>query len=351
MIERKFDYEMMRNTVSTDLVTMLIKYASKIGVDPENILMQAGISNSNLSNSYERIELEKFGILWNGVLLASNDPDFGLNFGISGYSITGGGILASILKNCQTLEIAIEKLFRYHDLSGELSQFELVQQGSQISIIIKPFHPGINLHRHSAETILAALFSSLNELSGGNITFLEIHFTHPRPENVTLHKEIFQTDLVFGKKLNKLIFEEEFLSQSIFLANDMLLENLQHLADKQINLIKSTNYWSNEVKRKLGEVLLNGDKPEIERLSSELNLSTRNLQSKLKNESSSYQLLLDEVRKDISLLYIEKPQITINDLAFLLAFSDQSAFSHSFKRWTGVSPMEFRKKLNLKNQS
>jgi len=70
--------------------------------------------------------------------------------------------------------------------------------------------------------------------------------------------------------------------------------------------------------------------------------------NKLKNESSSYQLLLDEVRKDISLLYIEKPETTINDLAFLLAFSDQSAFSHSFKRWTGVSPMEFRKTLNFK---
>jgi AraC-like DNA-binding protein len=341
----------MRATVSTDLVTMLIKYASKIGINTEKILIQAGIGNSTLSNSYERIELEKFGILWNEVLIASNDPDFGLNYGISGYSIKGGGILASILKNCPNLGVAIEKLFRYHDLSGELSQFELAQQGSHISIIVKPFHPGINLRRHSAETILAALFSSLYELSGGNITFLEIHFAHPRPENISSHNAIFKTDLVFGTKLNKLIFEEKFLSQSIFLANDMVFESLQHLADKQINFIKSANYWSNEVKRKIGEVLLNGDKPEIEGISSELNLSTRNLQNKLKKESSSYQLLLDEVRHEISLLYIEKPETTLSDLAFLLAFSDQSAFSHSFKRWTGISPMEFRKKLNLKNQS
>ena len=76
---------MRRTTVSTDLVTMLIKYASKIGINTEKILIQAGIRNTNLSNSYERIELGKFGILWNEVLLASNDPDFGLNFGISGY--------------------------------------------------------------------------------------------------------------------------------------------------------------------------------------------------------------------------------------------------------------------------
>jgi len=157
-----------------------------------------------------------------------------LNFGISGYSIKGGGILASILKNCPNLGVAIEKLFRYHDLSGELSQFELEQQGSHISIVIKPYHPGLKLQRHTSESILAALFSSLYELSGGNITFLEIHFAHPKPENVTLHKDIFKIDLVFGTMLNKLICEEKYLSQSIFLANDKLFESLQHFADKQI---------------------------------------------------------------------------------------------------------------------
>ncbi len=130
---------MMRTTISAELVTMLIRYASKIGINTENILKQAGIKSSNLSNLYERIELEKFGVLWNEVLLASNDPDFGLNFGISGYSIKGGGILASILKNCPTLGVAIEKLFRYHDLSGEISQFELVQQGGIFQLSLNPF--------------------------------------------------------------------------------------------------------------------------------------------------------------------------------------------------------------------
>jgi AraC-like DNA-binding protein len=333
----------MKITASTELCTMLIRYASKIGIDTKAILKKAEIKNSILNNSYERIEIEKFGILWNEILHKSNDPDFGLNFGISGYSIKGGGILASILKNCPTLGIALEKLIRYHDLSGELSQFELVKKGSRVSIIIKPFYPGIEFQRHSAETIVTALFSNLQELSGGNISFREIHFGHPQPDDISKHKEIFKTNLVFGKKFNRLIFEERYLLLAIFLSNDILLESLQQFAQKQIERIKSTNQWSNEVKRKISEILFAGDKPGIELISADLNLSTRNLQNKLKKESSSYRILLDEVRKEIALTYIEKPDTTINDIAFLLAFSDQSAFSHSFKRWTGKSPIEYKK--------
>ena len=339
----------MNNTVSTELCTMLLRYASKIGIDSEDILNRADIKSSVLSNSYKRIALDKFGFLWNEILQKSNDPDFGLNFGASGYSIKGGGILSSILRNCPTLGIAIEKLIRYHDLSGEVSLFELEKNGNHISIIIKPIHPDIEFQRHSAEVLLASLFAILQELSCGNISFKEIHFAHSKPEVISTHKRIFNTELVFNQKENRLVFEERYLSQSIFLANNELLDALQQFAQEQLNKLKSTNEWSNKVKRRIGWILLNGDKPGIETISQDLNISTRSLQNKLKNESVSYQILLDEVRKEISLSYIERPDTTINDLAFILAFSDQSAFSHSFKRWTGKSPLEYRKILSYNN--
>ncbi|MFC2104377.1 AraC family transcriptional regulator [Bacteroidota bacterium] len=337
----------MKNTVSTELCAMLISYTSKIGVDIEDILKGAGIKSSLLRNSYERIDIVKFSFLWNEILQKSNDPDFGLNFGVSGYFFKGGGILASILKNSQTLGDAIEKLIRYHDLSGEVSLFELEKKGQQVSIIIKPINPGIEFQRHIAEVLISSLFTILKDLSGGNISFKEIHFTHPKPIDVSTHKKIFKTKLIFNQEENKLVFEEYYLRKSIFLANNELLEALQQFAQDQLDKLKGSNEWSDKVKRRIGEILLKGDKPNIEFISQDLNLSTRSLQNKLKSESISYQILLDEVRKEISLSYIKKPDITMNDLAFLLAFSDQSAFSHSFKRWTGKGPLEYRKNLIL----
>lgn len=337
----------MNNTVSTELCAMLIGYASKIGIDSNDILNSVGIKKPVLSDSYERIALKKYGLLWKQFLHKSNDPDFGLNFGISGYSIKGGGILSSVLKNCPTLRVALEKLIKYHDLSGELSVFELEENGHDISIIINPIHSGIEFHRHTAEALLASLYTIVNELSGGNISFLEIRFAHSMPEDVSTHKTIFNSKLLFDQKENRLIFEKKYLSQPIFLADSVLLENLQQFAQKQIDDLRSTNEWSIRVKRKIGEILLNADKPGVGIISEELNLSTRSLQNKLKNEAASYQSLLDEVRKNLAVSFIKKPDTSINDLAFLLGYSDQSAFSHSFKKWTGISAIEYRKNLNF----
>ena len=73
-----------------------------------------------------------------------------------------------------------------------------------------------------------------------------------------------------------------------------------------------------------------------------LAMSPRNLQLKLKEEGNTYQEVLDDLRKNIALDNLKEPSVAIGDLAFLLGYSDQSAFNHAFKRWTGKTPKQFR---------
>jgi AraC-like DNA-binding protein len=68
------------------------------------------------------------------------------------------------------------------------------------------------------------------------------------------------------------------------------------------------------------------------------------LQTKLKEEGTSYRQILDQVRKELALDYLERPEMTMFDIAFLLGFSEQSAFNHAFKRRTGSSPKEYQKR-------
>jgi AraC-like DNA-binding protein len=66
----------------------------------------------------------------------------------------------------------------------------------------------------------------------------------------------------------------------------------------------------------------------------------------LKDEKTTYQKLLAAVRKEIALSYLKEKEATICDIAFLLGFSEQSAFNHAFKRWTGFTPREYLKRSN-----
>jgi len=80
-------------------------------------------------------------------------------------------------------------------------------------------------------------------------------------------------------------------------------------------------------------------------VASALNLSIRSMQRRLKEHKTSFRLLLDGVREKLAKQYIKNPVNRMSDVAFLLGFSEQSAFSRAFKKWTGKSPIEYRNSL------
>ena len=71
-------------------------------------------------------------------------------------------------------------------------------------------------------------------------------------------------------------------------------------------------------------------------------MSARTLRRRLDKEGTSYQRIKDGARRDAAIAFLNNPALTVSDVAELIGFSDPSAFHRSFKRWTGVSPGEYR---------
>ena len=89
------------------------------------------------------------------------------------------------------------------------------------------------------------------------------------------------------------------------------------------------------------EQLSSGELSE-EEMAQQLHMSRRTLQRKLADAETTYQQLVDETRRDLALRYIENPHHSITDITFMLGFSQQSAFTRAFRRWTGTAPSEYR---------
>jgi AraC-like DNA-binding protein len=73
-----------------------------------------------------------------------------------------------------------------------------------------------------------------------------------------------------------------------------------------------------------------------------MNMSTRNLQRRLHQEGASFKMLLEKTRKDLSHQYIKNSNLSINEITFMLGFSEPANFTRAFKRWTDHSPSEYR---------
>src|SRR5262249_45896155 len=96
--------------------------------------------------------------------------------------------------------------------------------------------------------------------------------------------------------------------------------------------------------RSLIKAELTGGDPSLAKIGRELGMSRRTLQRHLKAGNTSHHQILEETRKHLALEYLSRRGMTIGELAYLLGFSEQSAFCRAFKRWTGMSPTDFRRK-------
>jgi AraC-like DNA-binding protein len=96
-----------------------------------------------------------------------------------------------------------------------------------------------------------------------------------------------------------------------------------------------------QVEARLVEQLSSGHATQ-ESIAKALNLSPRTLQRKLKEEGTTYKQLLDTTRRELAAQYVKESHLSVNEITFLLGFSEPANFSRAFKRWTGVSPSQYR---------
>ncbi len=135
------------------------------------------------------------------------------------------------------------------------------------------------------------------------------------------------------------------LYREIDLANQKLYKVLERYATLIVGTMSKEKKWSNKVMALISNMLLKGDVPDIISISRKLAISKRSLQEKLKAEESSFRNLLEAIRKQMAIDNLAKQNVSICEVAFMLGYSDQSAFNHAFKRWTWQTPKAYIQKL------
>jgi len=98
-----------------------------------------------------------------------------------------------------------------------------------------------------------------------------------------------------------------------------------------------------QVERIIAKLLCRGE-AETEEVAHELGMSVRTLARRLGQPGVSFGQILDELRHDLALRYLRDPNLSLSQIAFLLGYSELSAFSHAFRRWTRTTPGEWRTK-------
>lgn len=322
-------------TASITYLHALFDYSRARGLDDARLLDGRAL---DLEDRDARLPEADCAALFDRAATLLRDDNLGLH---AGEQIRPGhyGVLGYVVMNCATLGEALQQLRRYQALVLDIGAPAMQQQHSGLSLRWQ--HNVAQPYRQLAEFNLAALLSFVRWLTGSNAAPLGMDFTYPAPEDTAEHQRIFACPLTFARPWYEMRFAADWLQLPLLQPDPSMRPLMQRLAEQQLLGLKRGDDTLARARRQLARQLGEGD-TELASLAQQLHISPRSLQRKLKEADLSFTRLLDEVRLELAERYLADARLSLTDIAFLLGFSEQSAFTRAFKRWHGCPPAQFR---------
>jgi len=321
---------------STNILWKLIEAN---GHDPEALYRDVGIDPDLLSKPGARVPFSSVNRIWAKADEIIDDPCFGLKahkyWHPSYFHALGYAWLAS-----HTLREAINRFTRYLRVVSDTVFLKLEgdPDGFTVVLDLKLFGMRIPAQIDQGMSIIIHI-CRLNY--GEDLKPVAVNFIHDEPSCAEEYFSFFKAPVRFSTDRDSMTFSLADVDKYLIGANPQLAGiNDQVMIEYLGKLIKENII--DQVMAVIIDMLPSGGVAD-EKVAETLNMSVRSLQRRLKEVGTTFRTLLDAVRKDLAATYVCNPDIELAEVAFLLGFSDQSAFSRAFRRWTGNTPSGVRK--------
>jgi AraC-like DNA-binding protein len=298
---------------------------------------------TDIDTSDRRLPASALRDFWAAAVEVSGDPAIGVRVGALARTELYGAV-GEVLRSSATLGDALLKASRYLKLWNESVGFSVLIEEDRAFIWQRSTVPELR-HPASGDSLLALIVALSRQLTGRHLIADEAHFAHPAPKDVTAYARMFGGKLCFDQPEYGLAIPPDVLTLAIGSHDSTARDAFARQADALLHGVKEHAGYASRA----AEILqreLNGGNPTLKHVASELGLHPKSLTRRLKSEGTSHRELLDSRRRELAGRYVGSTELGLTEIAFLLGFSDASAFHKSFRRWYGVAPSVFRARAN-----
>src|SRR6266568_3041024 len=346
-------------TIAAGYPRGFLDFAVSRGADRQMLIERSQIRLDDLKDQDNRIPLANYLALLKAGIELCNEPALSLLFGeaVRLQDISLVGLIGVAFDNVGSVRRQVNRyapLTLDADDGGTADAIELVRENGDVwmkftSEIYKD-NPLLTESGFARNVCGArALAASVPNLA--NLTFPNaIRFTHAEPSYRAEYDRIFGVPLFFGSHMNALLIDEAILNMKLPRTNPYLSEIMSARADELLKSLESSKTMRGRVENLLIPILHTGE-ASMNVIAVKLGLSRQTLFRKLKAEGVTFEQVLDELRHQMALYYLNGKKVSVNQTAYLLGFSEPAAFSRAFKRWTGSSPRTMQASKIENNQN
>lgn len=326
-------------TIAARQVRVLISAVDAMGFSGDRALGRIGLARDRLDDPNARLPAELDSELWEAVIAETGNPACSLRLAEQ-FAPGAFGSFEYVLRNCETLAQAVE---RANELMRLLDDFARVDARSEHTrVTMRLFRTsGCEMPGPGVECVFAVLALIGRGRGGRAVALSEVRFKHVRRAALSEYESFFGCPVRFGAEHNELVAHESMFHAPMA-ADANLRQLMEDHARHQLRQVPDIDPFVSSVRTRLLNQLREGP-PNLSVVTRALHLSERTLRRRLQAAGTGYHELLDELRAQLALDYVRQTDAAIGTLAERLGFRDPSTFYRAFKRWTGMTPAQYRR--------
>lgn len=336
----RFEQSKILRNYFQDLLDVLEESDSDI--DPDALLAGCGIRREDIAAGSGKLTFDRYFCVLGAVDATGKVPGFGLrlggrkaprSFGIYGYALLSSTTYAHFTEVAKRIFRAIYDVM---ELRGEVRGDQLVLT---YEILMTPRDGFVPL----MEQVLACGVSLMTSLLPAGVSWndCEIRFTHARPEWFDLYRQYLPCRVRFNQPLNQLVVPARWMRMEIASGDETIAE----LCEGQCRRILESKDAHSSLSEKIHRLLLNSradNMPSISQVAGEFHMAERTLRHQLAMENVTFRDLVVSTRIAIAKRYLQQTRLSIQEIAYLLGYSQAQSFYRVFKKAVGITPEAFR---------
>lgn len=328
----------MPHTYFAPSLDLMMQVVRSYKLDPIPLMQECGINPALVTDPNERFSLDRVDAFYNMVAEVIPDPSFGLRCE-QFWHPTQMGALGYAWMTSDTLRDALERLVRFRKILNDDAHLDLRETSDSLSLVVQRSSEK-TIPAFSVDGAMAILLAMVQSNAGKTFHPQSLTITHPKPKDTGLFYSLFQCPITFGAKFNSFTISSADADAPRSCSNAQLAQLHDQLLIKCIAKLDKDDIIG-RTKVSIIDKMPSGNISDTI-VARSLRMSERTLQRRLSENSTTFNKLLNEIRKELASKYILDSKLSLSAISFMLGFADISSFSHAFKRWTGQSPSAFR---------
>jgi AraC-like DNA-binding protein len=328
--------------IPTSLATIgqiVLRLFEMHGLDAPAMFERHGVEPALLGNADARIPARTWELLARDAAEEISNPAFGL-LAARCWHPSNLGALGYAWLSSSTLRTGLGRLERYWHLLGEASSAVLDESSAGVKLEVTGREMDVVARGILTDFTMSVLVDMCRMNAGSSLRPVAVYLQRERPKGDEVYRRHYGCAVHFESDEDSFVLSHRDAYRQLPTSNRQIAANLDQILAKRLAHLDKRNVVA-RCQANLFDQLMSGEVSEAA-MAEQLHMSRRTLQRKLAEADLTFQKLVDDTRRDLAMRHLDDPRHTITDVTFLLGFSQQSAFTRAFKRWTGMSPTEYR---------